>query len=284
MRIGIVIPAFNEGLFLAQTLHSIVSQTLLPKEVIVVDDNSTDNTAEVASTFAKAHAFIKVVKRLSTPNHQPGGKVVLAFNEGFSNISAPLDVIMKLDADIVLPETYLEQLAQHFQNHPQTGMAGGVAVIEKNGAWEVEQLTNKDHIRGAFKAYRIGFFNQMGGLPAAMGWDTYDELIAKFYDWDVFVNPQWELKHLKPTGKVYHKKSHTLQGKAFYQLGYGFLLTCIASLKLALKKRKWPLFVYYLQGYVQAFFSKEQKLVTKAQEKFIRKIRWQGVFQKIKGA
>jgi hypothetical protein len=77
-------------------------------------------------------------------------------------------------------------------------MAGGFAYIEKNGEWILENLTDKDHIRGAFKAYRKACFKQMGGLKAAMGWDTVDELLSTFYGWKV-TDDTLIVKHLKPT-------------------------------------------------------------------------------------
>ena len=46
------------------------------------------------------------------------------------------------------------------------------------------------------------------------------------------------VKHLKPTGANYNKASRYKQGEAFYRLGYGFTITTIASLKLALRKKK----------------------------------------------
>ena len=70
---------------------------------------------------------------------------------------------------------------QHFQSDDTIGMAGGFAYINKNDNWILENLTDKDHIRGAFKAYRKATFIQIGGLKSAMGWDTVDELLCKFY-------------------------------------------------------------------------------------------------------
>ena len=53
MRISIVIPAHNEAIFLQDCLDSFVGQTYLPNEVIVVDDNSSDDTFKIAKEYAK---------------------------------------------------------------------------------------------------------------------------------------------------------------------------------------------------------------------------------------
>jgi hypothetical protein len=58
-----------------------------------------------------------------------------------------------------------------------------ICLYRKNGEWILENLTDKDHIRGAFKAYRKACFKQMGGLK--VGWDTVDELLSTFYGWKV---------------------------------------------------------------------------------------------------
>jgi len=62
----------------------------------------------------------------------------------------------------------------------------------------LENLTDKDHIRGAFKAYRKEkAFLQIGGLKPAMGWDTVDELLCKFYHWKIVTDASFQVKHFK---------------------------------------------------------------------------------------
>ncbi|MEC8832244.1 MAG: glycosyltransferase family 2 protein, partial [Bacteroidota bacterium] len=65
MRISIVIPAHNEAAFLKDCLDSISVQTYLPNEVIVVDDNSSDDTYTIAQNYAQTHDWIKVIQRSS---------------------------------------------------------------------------------------------------------------------------------------------------------------------------------------------------------------------------
>jgi hypothetical protein len=62
-------------------------------------------------------------------------------------------------------------------------MIAGHCYIEKDGSWVLENLTGKDHIRGALKAYRKKCFQDIGKLKPAMGWDTMDELLALYYNW-----------------------------------------------------------------------------------------------------
>jgi hypothetical protein len=159
-------------------------------------------------------------------------------------------------------------------------MAGGFAYIEKNSEWILENLTDKTHIRGAFKAYRKACFDQIGGLQPEMGWDTADELLARFYGWKIVTNENLHIKHLKPTGANYNQAARYKQGEAFYSLGYGCVLTSIAGLKLAFKKDKPLLFIDYLKGYWKAKQNHKLKLVTPEQEKFIRSYRWKKIKEK----
>ena len=281
MNFYIVIPAHNEGAFIALTLQSLISQTLLPKKVVVVNDNSTDKTAEIVLALAKKNPFITLVNKTSEAIHMPGSKVIQAFHKGFETLDNNYDIIVKLDADLILPHNYFERISSIFEKDTTVAMAGGFAYIEKNGDWILENLTDKNHIRGAFKAYRKSFFEQMGNLKPAMGWDTVDELLAKFYGWKVITDPSLIIKHLKPTGANYNKTARYKQGEAFYNLGYGFFITAIASAKLALMKKKPILFLDYIRGFWKAKMANTPLLVTEQQAKFIRKYRLQKMKEKL---
>ncbi|HLA54878.1 MAG TPA: glycosyltransferase family 2 protein [Flavobacterium sp.] len=283
MKYYIVIPAYNEEAFIALTLQSIVSQTVLPEKLVVANDNSTDRTAEIVSGFAEKYPFITLVNNPSEAVHLPGSKVVRAFQAGLDSIDDEYDVIVKLDADLILPDNYFETIMNIFRKDAAIGMVGGFAYIEKNGEWILENLTDKDHIRGAFKAYRRRCFYQIGGLKPAMGWDTVDELLAKFYEWKIITVPDLKVKHLKPTGANYDKTARYKQGEAFYTLGYGFVISAIAAAKLALKKNKPILFFDYIRGFMKAKAAKKEMLVDKEQAKFIRNYRWRKMKEKIFG-
>lgn len=280
MEYSVVIPAYNEQAFIAQTLQSLVSQSLLPAKVVVVDDNSTDETAAIVAGFSGKFPFVSLVENKSEAVHLPGSKVIRAFEKGLAEMG-DYDVIVKLDADLILPANYFETIAAIFSSDDKVGMAGGFCYIQKNGEWVLENLTDKDHIRGALKAYRKKCFEQIGGLKPAMGWDTVDELLAKFYGWKVVTVPELKVKHLKPTGANYDKAARYKQGEAFYTLGYGFWITAVASAKLAMMKKKPLLFLDYMKGFFKGRSERKPMLVTAEQARFIRRYRWQKMKEKI---
>lgn len=282
MNFYIIIPAHNEASSIGLTLESLVNQTLQPKQIVVVNDNSTDHTKNIVETYQSKYSWITLVNSISSDEHLPGSKIIKAFYKGYDVLDTDYDVICKFDADLIFPNNYLKQLSAHFKSNNKLGMASGFCYIEKNGDWILENLTRKDHIRGALKAYRKECFLQIGKLKSSMGWDTVDELLAKYYGWDILTDETLHVKHLKPTGISYNKASKYLQGEAMYKMRYGFNITLISALKLAYKKRRFDLFKDYMLGYYKAKKNNIDYLVTDEEGKFIRQLRWKGMFNKVR--
>jgi len=281
MNYYIVIPAHNEEKFIGLTLDSLVNQTVLPKKAVIVNDNSTDSTAQIVQSYTTNYPWISLVEKKSDAIHLPGSKVIQAFQAGLETLDDDYDIMVKGDSDLIFPPNYFETIIQHFKSNPTIGMAGGFAYIEKNSDWILENLTDKDHIRGAFKAYRKATFKQIGGLKPAMGWDTVDELLCKFYKWKSVTDESLHVKHLKPTGANYNKTARYKQGEAFYTLGYGFFITAVASLKLAMRKGKPLLFIDYIKGFWKAKAENKMMLVSPEQAKFVRAYRGKKMKEKI---
>ncbi len=281
MKIYIVIPAHNEAAYIGSTLESLINQTYPAEKIVIVDDQSDDATPDIVSEYSAKHPFISLVSITSIEAHLPGSKVINAFNHGLKTLDDDYDIICKFDADLIFPSNYLETIVNHFKSSPEMGMVGGFCSIQKNDKWVVENLTNKDHIRGALKAYRRACFKDIEGLKPAMGWDTADELLAQFHGWKIKTDQSLLVKHLKPTGTTYNKASKYKQGEAFYRLRYGFLITLIASAKLASRKQDFSLFRDYISGYFKAVREKQTFLISPTQGKFVRKLRWKKMIEKI---
>ncbi|AGC75398.1 glycosyl transferase family 2 [Nonlabens dokdonensis] len=281
MKIAIVIPAHNEEQYIQLTLESLVQQSHGPAKIIVVDDNSTDRTREIALFYSKKLP-LQVVSTTSKAINIPGSKVIQAFNLGLSHINIEdYDIICKFDADLIFPKNYLEVLVSRFRESETIGMVAGHCTIAKNGKWEIENQNNPDHIRGALKAYRKECFKQIGGLKASIGWDTIDEMLARFYGWQVITVPDLHVKHLKPTGAAYNSKSKYLQGEAFFKMRYGWWLTFITAAKMAWNKKQIQLLYDYLRGYQIAKSKNLAPLVTEEQGHYIRNYRWNGIKSKL---
>lgn len=250
MKVAVIIPTYNEERFIAKTLDSLLSQTFKISKILIVNDNSTDGTLQIAQSYQNQHESISVITHQSSDQNIPGSKVINAFNVGLSNIKiTDFDIICKYDADLIFPVNYVELMVSRFRESDTNGMVAGHCSIENNTSWELENGTNKDHIRGALKAYRIACFQQIGGLKSSIGWDTIDEMLARYYGWKVVTIPNLLVKHLKPTGASYNSKAKYLQGEAFYKMRYGWWITLITGLKMAWNKKNIRLILDYLKGY-----------------------------------
>ena len=136
---------------------------------------------------------------------------------------------------------------------------------------------HKEHVRGAFKSYSRACFEKMGGLRTAMGWDTADELLARYHGYRIITLPELRVKHLRPTGRSYNKKAKLLQGEAMYLMRYGWAITFIASVKMALKQKKIKTFFHNMQGYYRAKTKNLPPIVSTEEGQFIRNYRWKGI-------
>lgn len=95
LTLSLIIPVFNEEYALKNCLDSVKYQTVMPDEVIVVDNNSSDNTVSIA----KKYPFVKVIteKKQGTLHARTKG-----FNE------AKFDIIGRIDADTILEKNWVE--------------------------------------------------------------------------------------------------------------------------------------------------------------------------------
>ena len=105
---GVVIPAFNAATTISETLASVMAQTLKPRDIVIVDDGSTDDLAGVIATLDMP------VRLIRQDNAGPGS----ATTRGMALLSTPF--IATLDADdLWLPDKVERQLA-HFASSPAT--------------------------------------------------------------------------------------------------------------------------------------------------------------------
>lgn len=282
MKIYIVIPAHNEEAYIGLTLQSLVEQTLPAHRIVVVDDHSTDQTAAIVQKFCNKYPTISLLQIQSDATHQPGSKVIQAFYKGLEGLDDNYEIICKFDADLIFPKNYLETLVQIFQENPKCGMAGGLLYVQQNGNWVYEKIADPYHLRGPIKSYRKICFEAIGGLKRSIGWDTADVLLAQYHGYQVCVSQNLKVKHLKATGKSYHKKSRYDQGKALYQLRYSWLLTLLTALKMGINKREFQVFMDYLKGFRLAKKNQLPFLVSLEEGRFIRKFRWKKIGEKLK--
>tara|TARA_X000001036_G_scaffold342971_1_gene322507 strand:- start:3156 stop:4010 length:855 start_codon:yes stop_codon:yes gene_type:complete len=281
MNINIIIPVFNEEKYLERCLDSIIKQTLLPTKLLLVNDNSSDNSETILKKYSKEFLWIKYINIKSNQAHIPGEKVITTFYKGLETIDSNYDIICKFDSDIILPENYLESIINIFNSDPKVGIAGGNLYIKKKNKWVYEKISSKDHVRGPIKSYRKKCFEDIQGLRKSIGWDTADVLIAQYHDWKIKTDKSLAVKHLKPTGANYSYNSKFLQGEALYKMRFGLVLSIISVLKTSINTGRFLMVFFAFFGYTRAFIKRRERIVTKEQGQFIRKYRWQKAFSNL---
>jgi len=110
MNISVVIPTYNRYDFLKSALASVYAQTYLPKEVIVIDDGSTDNTSQIQKDFPQIQYF-----------HQENAGVSSARNLGIKKSSC--EWIAFLDSDDTWHENKLQEQVFFHQENPNILMS-----------------------------------------------------------------------------------------------------------------------------------------------------------------
>jgi glycosyltransferase involved in cell wall biosynthesis len=116
-KVDVIIPAYNAAKFLPAAIESVIAQTFTDWRILLVDDGSTDNTAEVVSPFI--HQLGPKLKYIKQAN----SGVSAARNEAIRNSSAEFLALLDAD-DIWLPHRLSESL-RCFENRPQVGLAYG---------------------------------------------------------------------------------------------------------------------------------------------------------------
>jgi Glycosyl transferase family 2 len=116
-RVSVIIPCFNYGHYLPQSVGSALAQDEADPEVIVVDDASTDDSAQVAARYARSDPRVSVVRHRRNTGH------VQAFNDGLKEATG--EFIVRLDADDLLTPGAMARAVALFDAFPKVGLVYG---------------------------------------------------------------------------------------------------------------------------------------------------------------
>jgi GT2 family glycosyltransferase len=193
--ISVIIPTYNCGRYLWNCLHSLRSQTYKEKEIIVVDDGSSDETAEVLSHF-------NVIK-VTNQNNMGAG---LSRNKGF-DVSAGRYVVF-CDADAVYEPTFLEELHNALRGTPDnigysycdlriTGRRQGT---HYSGAWTVTKLLAENFVCCPSLIKREHFTGFDPALHRLQDWDLWLSVWLEHGVEGVYVNQTLYTSIERPEG------------------------------------------------------------------------------------
>ena len=205
MRIVAIVPFLDERRHLPTLLSSMAAQTRAPDHLLLVDDGSTDGSAELAEAFARDRDHVTVLRRPGrTPERDrlASAHELRAFTWALNTLQDPWDVVAKLDADLELaPRTFADMEAR-FRDDPRLGVAGPRLLSIDDAGRDVSHRTRPEHVEGATKFYRRECLDQISPIPPILGWDTIDEVRARMRGWRTAGGaPGGEpVLHLRPMG------------------------------------------------------------------------------------
>jgi peptidoglycan-N-acetylglucosamine deacetylase len=155
----ILVPAYNEGKVVARTISSILAAGYRNVEVLVVDDGSTDDTAEVTRAIAAVEPRVRLLQKVN------GGKAHAA-NFGLEHAQG--EIVIAVDADTLVTHGSIERLVAHFADPDVTAVCGNVEVGNVN-SWltrfqAIEYVTSQNFDRRAF-----ALLNCVSVVPGALG-------------------------------------------------------------------------------------------------------------------
>jgi glycosyltransferase involved in cell wall biosynthesis len=261
-RVAVVIPARNEENFIGKTLNALFNQHNLPNRVIVVNDGSTDRTAEVASI-----AGAEIVD-MPDRGYNVHGMPVLArvINQGLARLEeydfgAPSDYVLILGADHILPPHYITAVLDAMTENKRLVLCSGIIEGERSIV-----------PRGSGRVVRADFWKSIGfRYPENYGFETYLVLKAQQQGHEVKVLKNLTTTTLRKTGKNYKKSVYISYGKSLKALGYSKLYSAARIGLISLKNPKGGF--YMLRGY----FSKDVQTYDPELRSFLSSIQHQRI-------
>jgi len=228
----LVTPAKNEQANIERLIRAVLSQTVLPKKWVIVDDGSTDSTAQIVASYAVRKGFIELVTAPKRTERDFASKA-RGFKVGFARFAnVDYDLVGNLDADISLPPDYFERILQKFSADPRLGIAGGI-IWEKVGEQFLPQHLSPNSVAGAVQLFRAQCYADIGGyIPLRHGGiDAAAEIMARMRGWSVETFPELPVHHHRrvSTGRKWILSTRFFQGRTNYLLGYHPVFQVLSS-------------------------------------------------------
>ena len=278
----IISPVRNEEDYIEKTIKSVISQTIIPLEYVIVNDGSTDETTNIIERYVNEFNWIKSINR-PPKEHSPGAGVVHAFYDGFNHVeNTDWDFIVKLDGDLEFEQFYFEKLLNKFAANPKLGLASGTTYEPRNGKLKKDNMP-EDHVRGAAKMYRKKCWEDIGGIQPVLGWDTIDELKSQVLGWETRSYKDLIIVHYKPIG---FKQTNVIKreiraGERQHYLGYLTLFALLRGLFRMLQKPYFIAGVLNIFGFLRARINKSEQIKELELIKHLKKKQWKRLkFQK----
>ena len=267
----IVTPVKNEEKFIRGAIESVLQQTLLPNEWVIVNDGSIDNSASIVTEYTKRFPWLRLIN-LPTSTRSRGGHVVKVFLEGLCAVkNTEYDFLVKLDADLSFQPQFFQRAFQYFVDTPKLGITSGISYTHEGDDLR-EEKGAKGHTLGACKIYKRQCYDEIGGLIPNMGWDGIDEIKARMMGWIAEPVPELMVVHHRPEGHAQGLyKSGIERGAGSYYMGYHPLFFVARAVRYMLRPRSFLDGLGMLAGYSRSVLKREQRIADEKLVHYIRK-------------
>lgn len=186
-KISIVTPSYNQGIFLEETINSVLGQNYPNLEYIVIDGGSKDNSPEIIKSHATKLAYYVI---------EPDKGQADAINKGLRQASG--DIIAWINSDDLLLPNALKTVAEYFIKHPESNVVTGMRkVINAKSQWlfnwfqgwpEPELLRLMCTVFQETTFWRSSVYQKIGELDAsyhyALDYDYWQRILAAGYRFD----------------------------------------------------------------------------------------------------
>jgi biofilm PGA synthesis N-glycosyltransferase PgaC len=263
-RLLLISPVRNEEAYLELIADAVAAQTRPPDLWLVVDDGSTDRTAEILAELGERIDFLRVLdttklpKIGAVPDRLATAAEARAFNLGLNSVAwEDFTHIAKLDGDTELPPEYFERVLGEFELDPQLGLAGGIYADPdpdpRGDGWKVIGIPSEHHVPGTLKCYSRSCLRAIGGMQERLAWDTIDETCARMKGYRTRAYPELVAHHHRPWGSA----DGTLRGRArhgecAYIVHFTLPWVALRSLKLARSRPRGLSGLAFLYGYLRS--------------------------------
>ncbi len=134
MEISLVIPTKNRSEKLKKLLYSVLKQTVLPKEVIIVDDSDNLRTKELIKKLKKLFLEKNIQIKYIMPSENKKKSISRARNIGAKKAKG--DIIVFIDDDVVIDKNYFKEILKVFEKNPNAlGVQGTIMNMEYSPFW-----------------------------------------------------------------------------------------------------------------------------------------------------
>jgi glycosyltransferase involved in cell wall biosynthesis len=230
MKYILITAARNEQAFIARTLDSVAAQSQLPERWIIVDDGSTDRTAEIVGGYEKRFPWITLIHRPKREGRNFAAKAD-AVNAALAQLqNIEFEILGNLDADVSFKPDYMEFLMQKFSADPKLGVAGTPFTQEGDYDSTRDSFEGENFVAGPCQLFRRDCFREISGYSAsrAGGVDWIAVMTARLKGWKTKSFAEKRFHHHRSMGTAekgklaalfsYGQKDYYLGGSPVWQL------------------------------------------------------------------